>query len=323
MLKDKINIYQQYSVLQMKCASCGSEDHIIENCPKVHLVLPRDQVIKNYLEETNSQSRSYKRADKRRFNALLDLIEIQKRAKVLIKRIGTLGTTNSESELDNHHNKRRRSSYFGLVPGDGTVNTSYSSTTNLSDIGDNMGILKVKRRVSETPERNNRAASFSLADLDERKKAIPFLPEFEKRIFHNYEESIVFDQVKNFQIYFPHNNVVKILEELEAKRKNLKTIGLNFNNVNEVNLFKIKLGRILEKSRLKKQLKVGKSSSKESLGSMLFKKKSNASELSNANSLKFKSSLELGFIPRSQSQERSASRERMGSLNKKNISFLN
>jgi len=186
-------------------------------------------------------------------------------------------------------------------------NTSLSSTSNLSDLGiaefkerggkSSRSLSPLNKR-EESGERTPKMASFSLTNLEERG---PFIPEFATKIEIPSEqpEEIRFDAVHNFEVYFPHNNVTKILDELEAKRKNVRTIGARFTSANEMNLFKIKLGRILEKSKLKKNML--KNSNRTSSNEHILKVRTDSLTKNNGNSMALelpskhhKSSLELG-----------------------------
>ena len=59
MIKDAMKLYNSYQHLNIHCYSCGNNDHIAIECPKVHLSLKRHSVIANFLAEESIKKKNF------------------------------------------------------------------------------------------------------------------------------------------------------------------------------------------------------------------------------------------------------------------------
>lgn len=82
MVKDKLNLYDDYSAVQTKCFSCGHIDHTIVTCPILHFVPDRKRVIDEHIRDCAEERQSFKRRDRVKYHTLLQLEETQYKTRI-------------------------------------------------------------------------------------------------------------------------------------------------------------------------------------------------------------------------------------------------
>jgi len=58
-IKDKLFIYEDLAALNLTCYSCGATDHVVKDCPKVHVSIPRTKYIEKYLTKRTKFMNDY------------------------------------------------------------------------------------------------------------------------------------------------------------------------------------------------------------------------------------------------------------------------
>ena len=76
-LQDRLELNQEFGQIQAECQSCFKNQHLITECPMLHFVKNRMQIIQRY-RKTDQKDRNefFQRNDNSKFNALLYLDEI-------------------------------------------------------------------------------------------------------------------------------------------------------------------------------------------------------------------------------------------------------
>ena len=70
MIKDKVNLLDEYDKLKMKCYICHQEGHYAKYCFRVHYVPDRDMILNAHFKENLKFQTEYKRFKRTRFHAL-------------------------------------------------------------------------------------------------------------------------------------------------------------------------------------------------------------------------------------------------------------
>lgn len=84
MIKDKINLYHDASILENKCSVCGMINHDAKECYRIHYVPNRQQHIKDYLNGIEKFRERFKRRKRTRFKALFNIDEVAYQASVIV-----------------------------------------------------------------------------------------------------------------------------------------------------------------------------------------------------------------------------------------------
>jgi len=58
-IKDKLFVYENLACLNLACYSCGSTDHIVRDCPKVHISIPKGKYIEKYITKRTKFMNDY------------------------------------------------------------------------------------------------------------------------------------------------------------------------------------------------------------------------------------------------------------------------
>jgi len=70
MIKDKINLLNEYDKLKMKCYICQQEGHYAKYCFRVHYVPDRENILFDHFKENEKFNKEFKRFKRVRFHAL-------------------------------------------------------------------------------------------------------------------------------------------------------------------------------------------------------------------------------------------------------------
>ena len=235
MIKDLILIYEDYSALNLVCAVCDGNNHTAENCPKVQYSPSTEHVLMNYLSQLEQERHNFKRRPKRSSNALLITRELDIHAKKVTNnyptRVLEIKTKEYEEEedsiehedlglLDRFSPRRMTGSRRKL-----SVLTKESKTV-MKSIAKLMRSVPSQEKLKKGSRLHKIALNFrdmatirtiakSITDFNERPRTAQgsmlwndISPED-----LDLEPFNEFDRIKNFSIYFPHNNLNKLLEK--------------------------------------------------------------------------------------------------------------
>lgn len=83
-MKDKIELYKEYSIINLECSSCYEPTHLINECPNLHYFIATEDVVKQLTRaETNFRNHFKRNANRKRFNYKNDITLIQSSALAL------------------------------------------------------------------------------------------------------------------------------------------------------------------------------------------------------------------------------------------------
>jgi len=191
-IKDSINLYSKYDTLNIKCFGCDTSGHIIRECPKLQFYFNKIGVIQEYLRELER----FRRRFGRRPNRLVCKTQQILAGVAKIQKIGDLIPTNSSS-----------------------TNLASNSFPGVEDTPSRF--LRTGRRLGTLEEQEQ---SYGFPPLDllqglELGRVENYSPYYADNYNYNpFLQMQMFDKVDNFELYFPHNNIQKIVVEFEEKR---------------------------------------------------------------------------------------------------------
>jgi len=213
MIKDSINLYQSYQYLNIKCYSCGSRDHIALKCPKVHFHFNKPKIIVKYLIQEKRFREFYQRRTRKEFKTLRDLEVIQEAAT-------------------QHQMIQQNELYFDRTKGkeDQTEVRSYSSIDDVMDrnIYDNPPLIYAIdsthlktydfHDIDEHPAKTGHTTPSKKHTKKFQQNKLGEIEAFVSTSYDKYYNNLNIDRVKNFEVYNPNNNIIKIIVDLEKIR---------------------------------------------------------------------------------------------------------
>lgn len=285
MVKDKVDLYRDYKSIGASCLICGNSTHLHQECMLYHLVGSQDEVLQRYRDEKKNFAESFTRKNKRRFNNFLDLKEIQLRAKQYSMTESLKSQPISYTDISAlERQKEKKRTVPPKLSNDANQLEPFLSTPNQIDplfskpsssingtnsdffdmdsqLYDRLEVPKIysenkdyKIQLSMPTKVSMTLQALFRGDLSQRGIYKKLLLE-QNGISQDHDsqaslqDELVFDQVKNFQLYFPHNNLAKILEQTEYNRKHKKYYEIRLESDHEITMFKKKLGKIFQQSK--------------------------------------------------------------------------
>ena len=268
MIKDRIVNYQEYEILDLKCAVCQESDHLLEKCPQVRYVPDAQEIVKNHLEEVARFRKSFQRIERKRFHALISLKPIEiacfnmcrnhfdKLMEIRGPDVPSLCLDETEEQrsksigrpsfsLPLHNNTNHKSH---VLSESAPKNLRFSTLIVKDASRDTKTILAAlnSRKLEDMklhPETvYNAQMTFKIKDGE----LIPVDDDFEDL------ENFVFDRVMTYPVYFPHNNINKIVDRMEKKEKG--TAGQSSEEIKKLKHHLRRFFKALEKQRAREKL---------------------------------------------------------------------
>ena len=256
MLKDKTNILKDYSSIGEKCYVCNGESHLFRNCPETHLVIDKRSIIREHLKTTKSFEQKYKRKSRKRFHVLVKQRSVKTailkiKTEDFMKNQVTTSMTDMDANSSEQNNRTRKDTIFAeeieeeldhieLRKGQFyTLKRIKDFDTGVMRLVKERDIIKkseMKRAVTMKQNGENAYASIHIQTVQDIRQS---------------NDEVIVDQVRNYEIYFPHNNITKIIQNLESKNHQNKNSRINQSSEQDFTFLKLKLGRIFERSRKK------------------------------------------------------------------------
>ena len=243
-------------MLKLTCYSCEKGGHNSLVCPSVHYAPDPTAIIKAYLREGRIFNKTFKRRIGERYNARTQQDSTERSARRIL--------VEKAKSVDKYFDFNLKSASQCLIPSiigndiirkesmPGTI-TQLSFIENYSN---NELQAPKSSRSQLTRIRTNGSSNKLLDSINSFKKkkfggSLNILQKkeslassiFRSQLFDSEDkDEIVFDALKNFPIYFPHNNIVKIIETTEqqlAKKNKLEEIK------HQIEDLKVGVGRLL------------------------------------------------------------------------------
>ncbi len=257
-LRDQTNLLGDYSCIGAKCWLCDENTHQPQNCPQTHFVVDKQAVIERHIQNQKDFATRFQRKSRNKFHALTR----KPHMATAIERIHTLKNqiTTSLTDASGTMNNVQKSKKQTTIPPEELENDSLNNSDIIDAIYETLARIKdeetgVVRLVK--PKRSTQAfenpSKFELsrsATMKQNGEAI-FIPMKVKIQDKNRKkiDEVEIDQVRNYEIYFPHNNINKVIEQFENGKRQKRATRFNLSTEQDVMYFKMKLGKIFEKSR--------------------------------------------------------------------------
>jgi len=258
-LRDQTNLLGDYSCLGAKCSLCEENTHLPQHCPQTHFVVDKQAVIEKHIQNQKDFATRYQRKSRNKFHALTRKPHMSN----AVERIHTLKNqiTTSLTDASGTLNNVQKSKKQTTIPPeelekDDSLNNSdiidaiYETLARIKD--EETGVVRLMKPKKSTQAIDS-PSKFEIsrsATMKQTGEAI-FIPMKVKITEKNRKkiDEVEIDQVKNYEIYFPHNNITKVIEQLENGKHKKRATRFNLNTEQDVLYFKMKLGKIFEKSR--------------------------------------------------------------------------
>lgn len=254
MIKDKLTLYKSYDHLNIRCYSCNYFNHLAINCPMVHVVINPMRILKEYTKSFD-QIRNLKYVRSIRFK--INAFEIIKKSIKAVKKIKNssyvspihsvshTNYNNSHYEKINYNNSNNyynsnynnnNSSEFAKVFDFENHDNFICSIEDFVGLEDNKKLdydflelpsdkLSIEESLEKTSENQNSLKS----DYIKKENEKIALTNKQLLLYINQDFHSSFEKMKNFEVYFIHNNASLFLEN--SKNKLEKQLSLVVSNI--------------------------------------------------------------------------------------------
>lgn len=240
MIKDSINLYNNFKYLNIRCYSCGSIDHVVTKCPNLHVTVDPAEVLKEYLADEKEFRETFPRRPRSRFHASSSVEVLQEAASQI--QIGhqtevhysinsvddDLGPIGSYSSIDEVLDRR----IYDIQPLDFVEDTTHMKFLDLA------GAFRPQ-------------SIGTLAQLPNSKKNRQKVGEIETFMKNNYDpyyHNLNLDRVRNFEVYCPNNNIARLMTEFEKVRlEKIVAMRLGIKAAKHISVLLVKTFRMNER----------------------------------------------------------------------------
>ena len=222
-IKDQISLYQNFSGIHLKCYACKKLNHYILNCPLLHLTFSPERILEKYtFSLPQSRTRFPRIRGKKVCNSRKNFQKISISAKKFTKEIVRFSKIDSEETFKNNESEDMK--FEGKSPTEPVEELS----ENLKQESENMinsidplkkGIVTgeecqeirqariIKRVVTAEDMLNGSFGALNSADnLSINQQKMLLIDKF----------CIEIDVVKNYEVYFPQQNVDNLIEKINS-----------------------------------------------------------------------------------------------------------
>lgn len=209
MIRDSIVLYNTNQYINLKCYSCGSLQHTVAHCPSLHFTLNKQEVIQEYLDEEKRFSTSFARRPRTKFRALSNLELVQESASQI--QMGQ--QTEVENDMEDNEFTVGGGSYSSI---DEIFDRKVYDPKPLDFVADTTHM-----KYLEFPDGFRYSSAQTLNHIPGSKRMRPKVGEIETFMRDNYDQvhhNLNIDRVKNFEVYYPMNNITKLMVEFEKVR---------------------------------------------------------------------------------------------------------
>jgi len=254
MIKDKLNIYNNYYDLDVRCYSCNYFNHVSLKCPMVHVIINPERVLRFYTEcFWQKRDPTFWRGKTLKSNSLVLLKKSLESIKKLYKSVYFTGefsfdSVNSFQNANFMSKNNMNSNNISEKPFELDNDSILCSIDDIKSVPelrlshydefvDNDELCSIDKDL----ENNSEMAGITKST--KKDKTRNKINEKEFQILLNDSFHFAFEKMKNYEIYFSHNNAESIVEKI----KNLESRRFS---ENEKNLIKF-LNKKTEKEKRK------------------------------------------------------------------------
>jgi len=240
LMRDSMVMYNDYKFLvNVHCVLCGEKNHIALVCPIYHWYPEKEKVVENYLKKRARWARSFKRKDRPKISALGRLSDVQN-AALTIQRM-------EASQLFTRYRKkiREEDDFYSYSPTNDIFDRNLFRIPSFTFQADSQPPKKLA--INENAGINSSDAQ-NIFECVETKPRMGELERFVIKSYDAYYRNLNLDRVRNYEMYFPHNNILMISAQWEViRQRNIARI----HNVSEKALKG--LAAFIEKNKLNRR----------------------------------------------------------------------
>lgn len=156
MLRDNVNLYQNYSQLNVRCFCCNYPNHIAKDCPMVHVIVNPQRVIRDHIKIEPTIRRQFPRFQKK-FKALKNLgamiIACIKLHRTTTLEMSTVVDPDDEDNEDDEEESSSPLRPFSPVKRFGSQNNAQSYTLLRSKSNNKSAIQQEELSMSDEKEK--------------------------------------------------------------------------------------------------------------------------------------------------------------------------
>lgn len=210
MIKDSITLYNNYQYLNLKCYSCGSKSHITLECPKFHCTWDRKKIISKYREQEIEFRKEFIRMPRKRFHALTIIEELNEAvSQIQVVQQNELYVEDEQEEHVQIYSEGEEILDRNIYdPQPITYTVEPVQTKAISIPRNKLTSLQSFQLVQQQQQERRRRTANEIGDVHS----------FAISNYDAYYHSLNLDKVKNFEVYYPNNNISKLLVGMEKVR---------------------------------------------------------------------------------------------------------
>ena len=210
LIKDNLNLYKDYSQLQLQCYACEQVGHIGLACNEIHYKPNKEEIIQEYLKKEAGKKKKFKRGQRPRFSARSNLKELASIAAMIQEDYNDYTLSDEDLSQDSLDNILERNLF--LIPGaemNDIKNRKMERKRKSTRMSANLLYEQVNNVNDLIGRRGSQMVSLTPTDAPIDPMALKSNGEF---IFFSI------DKVENFELYYPQNNIIKQITEFEKIR---------------------------------------------------------------------------------------------------------
>jgi len=211
-IKDNINLYNDYTQLQLECYFCGTLNHIGRSCSDAHFKPNREEVITDFMNKEKAKMKKFKRRSHERFNPRENLKELTSIAVMIQEDYNDYTLSDEDLSQDSLDNILERNLF--LVPGAEMHDIKHRKIDRKRK-STRMSQNLLFEQLNNLNDIIGRRGSQMTSNLNQQD-----IPPQDPMVIKSNGEFIFFsiDKVENFELYYPQNNIIKIITEFERSR---------------------------------------------------------------------------------------------------------
>lgn len=212
-IKDRININEDYTQIEILCFACQRRGHLARDCDKIHFVPDRAEVIKAHIERLKGLQKKFQRNNTRsKFRALSNMAHLEQVAQMVQEDYSDF--TLSDEELSQDSLDVILEKNLIILPGQEANDLKvrkterrnksqrYSVQIFMGEIAGTTSPITVAQRFSHLSQITK--------DETEARASMKLTP----------SEIVYFtiDKVENFEVYYPQFNIRTMIQKFEKER---------------------------------------------------------------------------------------------------------
>ena len=212
MIRDRINLYKSYSGLNVRCYCCDFFNHVSLKCPAVHVLINPERVLRLHARSSLQKRAAFQRKKNAKANSLRinkQVYDSSLKLTMLISleyfpRIPSLRPNNRSSQvLFSEKIEMDQDIIYGSA-GESWSPSFGERLPTFQDYIESEEVCSIEKEMKESDLSSFKAEGTASGSSYQDKALVSLLRD---------DFYLAFDKMKNFDIYFPHNNASHIIKK--------------------------------------------------------------------------------------------------------------